>query len=403
MASHTLAFALFALTVSVQPMACLTPPQRSAASAGAGTGSPDDGPASADAAPRALETMTELDAWDAATRMAPGINIGNTLDNTTSWETGWGNPRITKEYVENLGRLGFKTVRLPVAWDTYAVEGRIQSDKLRRVGEVVDWITGAGMFCVLDIHWDGGWIDSGSKDRFPSTYATFSPAAERKFRTYWGQIAAFFAGKNEKLVFEALNEETKFDNAGSQADAYATLTRVNQLFIDTVRRTGGNNPKRLLVVAGYATDIGKTCTDDYTMPKDTLPHRLFISVHYYTPWQFCGMTEDANWGKMSPTWGSPSDVAELERLFGTMGDFCTSHDVPAFVGEFGVVPKKESASRVRWMSSVIGAAVSRKMVPVLWDTGTEVSRRSPYTPSADLRKVLENVAAGSAPRSPSPG
>jgi endoglucanase len=336
--------------------------------------------------------MTELDAWTAATQMGSGINIGNTLENVTQWETGWGNPLITKEYVQSLAALGFKTVRLPVAWDKYAIDGRIQPDKFRRVGEVVDWITKAGMFCVLDIHWDGGWIDSSWKENFPNTYATFSPEAEKKYRSYWKQISSFFAGKNERLVFEALNEETKFDNEGSPQKAYATLARVNRLFIDTVRKTGGHNAKRLLIVAGYATDITKTCSNEYTLPKDTVPHKLFISVHYYTPWQFCGMTEDASWGKMAPTWGSSSDVMELDRLFGMMKEFCVRNDIPAFIGEFGVTDKKESASRIRWMSAVTNAALSRKMVPVLWDTGHEVTRRPPYAASPDLFQVLQQRA-----------
>jgi endoglucanase len=335
--------------------------------------------------------MTELNAWAATKLMSPGINIGNTLENTTQWETGWGNPRITKGYVARLAGLGFKTVRLPVAWDTYAVDGRIQPYELRRVGEVVDWITKAGMFCVLDIHWDGGWIDSGSRERFPQTYATFSPEAEKKFRSYWEQIARYYSGKNEKLIFEALNEETNFSNEGSMEKAYATLTRVNQLFIDTVRHSGGNNPTRLLIIAGYATDITKTCAKEYKLPADTIPGHLFISVHYYTPWQFCGMTEDADWGKMMPTWGNESQVAELNRLFDMMGEFCTRNDIPAFIGEFGVTDKKESASRVRWMSAVIHAALSRKMVPVLWDTGHEVSRHSPYAATPELLQVLKGL------------
>jgi endoglucanase len=337
--------------------------------------------------------MAELDAWTAAARMAPGINIGNTLENTKQWETGWGNPPITREYVQSLKALGFKTIRLPVAWDTYAVDGRIQPDKLQRVGEVVDLITSEGLFCAVNIHWDGGWIDSSAKERFPSTYATFSAEAEQKFRAYWTQISSYFAGKDEKLLFEALNEETKFDNAGSRRQAFATLTRVNQLFIDTVRGTGGNNGKRLLIVAGYHTDITETCSDLYVLPKDVVPHRLFISVHYYTPWTFCGLTEDASWGKMAPTWGSPAEIAELERLFGMMADFSSRHDIPAFVGEFGVTEKKASASRVRWMSAVHKAALTRKMVPVLWETGHEVSRHPPHAPSSDLRQVLTSLGA----------
>jgi endoglucanase len=340
-----------------------------------------------------LEPMAALDAWAAVEQMTPGINIGNTFDNTTTWETGWGNPVISQDYVKSVAALGFKTVRLPVAWDTYAVDGRIQPDKLRRVGEVVDWITSAGMFCVLNIHWDGGWIDSSNKERFSQTFATFSSDAEKKYRAYWKQISTFFAGKNQKLIFEALNEETNFEKAGSSQQAYATLTRVNQLFIDTVRKTGGNNAQRLLLVTGYSTDITKTCSGDYQLPTDTASHKLFISVHYYTPWQFVGMTEDADWGKMFPTWGSPSEVAELNRLFDMMAAFCAKHDLPAFIGEFSATDKKESASRVRWMTAVAQAARSRKMVPVLWDTGGEVSRRPPYAPAPTLAQVLQTLAA----------
>jgi endoglucanase len=380
---------LFA-TAILQLLACLNSPTVASTSLAA----------SQEAVPPALETMMELDAWTAVSQMSPGINIGNTLENTTHWETGWGNPPITRQYVQSLARLGFKTVRLPVAWDTYAENGRIQPEKLRRVSEVVNWITDAGMFCVLNIHWDGGWIDSDVKERFPKTYATFSPEAETKFCSYWEQISRFFAGKNEKLLFEALNEETNFTNEGSTEKAYATLTRVNQLFIDTVRKTGGNNARRLLIVAGYTTDIAKTCRGEYKMPKDTIPGKLFISVHYYTPWQFCGLNEDATWGKMMPTWGSPDDVRQLDQLFDMMADFCTRNDTPAFVGEFGVDSRKESASRVRWMSAVANAARSRKMVPVLWDTGNEVSRREPYSASDDLIQTLRNIApppASSAP------
>jgi endoglucanase len=366
------------LCIAASP-ACLTPPLAA------------DAAANKVATPSQPEPMADLDAWTAASQMSPGTNIGNTLENTTAWETGWGQPLITPEFIESLAHLGFKTIRLPVAWNTYAASGRIQADKLRRVSEVVDWITGAGMFCVINIHWDGGWIDSDVKEKFPTTFHTFSADAEKKFRSYWEQIATFFASRNERVIFEALNEETNFSEEGSPEKAYATLTRVNQIFIDTVRKTGGNNASRLLIVAGYSTDIEKTCAREYTLPKDTLPHKLFISVHYYTPYQFCGLTEDADWGKMMRTWGTPDDVKHLDDLFDQMKDFCTRNDLPAFIGEFGVATKnKEPASRVRWMSAVVHATTARKMVPVLWDTGGDVSRRAPYAASPELLEVLRS-------------
>lgn len=174
--------------------------------------------------------------------------------------------------------------------------------------------------------------------------------------------------------------------------AFATLQRVNQLFIDTVRATGGNNSKRLLIVTGYSTDIGRTTSEHFRLPTDPVPHRLLISVHYYTPWSFAGMTEDADWAKVKPTWGSPSDVAELNRLFDVMRVFCNKNDIPAFVGEFNVVAVKEQASRVRWLTAVAQAAMSRDMVPVLWDTGGEVSRHPPHGASPGLREVLGNMS-----------
>lgn len=324
--------------------------------------------------------MEPLDAWTAVDRMTPGINIGNTFDNTSKWETGWGSPRITKGFIQSLARMGFKSVRLPVAWDTYSDRGRVTAKQFKRIDEIVDWILDAGMFCVVNIHWDGGWIDSGSKEKFPNTLHTFSKDAEKKFRSYWDQIARHYADRNEKLLFEGLNEESNFENEGSMAQAQATLTRVNQLFVDTVRQTGGNNAQRLLIVAGYGTDFGKTCQKEFALPKDSVPGRLFVSVHYYTPWTFVGLDEDSSWGKVRRTWGSPEDVKELNDLFDGMEAFCQRTDTPAYVGEFSMCSRKEKASSVRWTTAVFQAALKRKMVPVLWDTGGAVSRKSPYEP-----------------------
>jgi endoglucanase len=103
------------------------------------------------------------------------------------------------------------------------------------------------------------------------------------------------------------------------------------------------------------------------------------------------MSEDETWAKMQPTWGSESDVAELNRLFDTMQNFSRRNDIPVFVGEFAPNPKKEEASRVRWMSAVARAALSRKMVPVLWETGQDISRKPPYSPSPALTEVLQKL------------
>jgi endoglucanase len=106
------------------------------------------------------------------------------------------------------------------------------------------------------------------------------------------------------------------------------------------------------------------------------------------------MNKDESWGKVAPTWGSHADVAELNRLFDVMQDFCKRNDLPAFIGEFGVTDKRETPSRARWMTAVAEAALSRKMIPVLWDTGGDISRKAPYAPSAAWSEVMQKLAIG---------
>jgi endoglucanase len=344
------------------------------------------------AATQAQPATADLDAWTAAQAMGIGVNIGNTLENTTTWETGWGNPPITKEFVQSLKAHGFGVVRVPVAWDTYAHNGQIDREKLRHVGEVVDWITGAGMFAVVNIHWDGGWIDSDDQKRFEKTYHTFSPEAEQKFKSYWTQIATYFANRDQHLIFEGLNEETDFSGTGSDKKAFETLAHVNQLFIDTVRSTGGNNARRLLIITGYSTNIDKTTSSSYILAKDSVPHKLLMSVHYYTPWPFVGMEHDESWGKMQLTWGDEKDRAELKEQMDKMEAWSKKNDIPVFIGEFGATNKKDPRSRAKWMASVALSAHARDMVPVLWDIGQDVSRTPPYNLSPELTFALKELA-----------
>jgi len=46
---------------------------------------------------------------------------------------------------------------------------------------------------------------------------------------------------------------------------------------------------------------------------------------------------------------------------------------------------------MRWVTAVASAAIERRMVPVLWDTGGAVSRRAPYAPSKELPELLRTM------------
>ncbi len=318
-----------------------------------------------------------VDTTAMAADMGFGANIGNTFDNTTAWETGWGQPLVTQAFINGMASHGIKTVRVPVAWNTYAVNGVVDATKMNRVKEVVGWILDAGMYAIVNIHWDGGWIDS---EGTPQQY-TLTSDVKAKFASYWTQIATAFAPVGDKLIFEGLNEEGKFYVNGDSSGTpdYAALNSLNQLFVTTVRAQGGYNTGRALLIAGFTTDIDLTCVDAFTVPTDPAgAHQLFLSIHYYTPYTFCGLDTVESWGSPQTTWGTSSDQTTLQNYFSKLATFSTQKKIPVIIGEFSVTKgmnyPRPSSSRISWMQSVAKAAFAHGMVPVLWDTGTDISR-----------------------------
>jgi endoglucanase len=318
-----------------------------------------------------------VDAAALAVAMGFGANIGNTFDNTTSWETGWGQPMVTQAFINGMASHGIKTVRVPVAWNTYAVNGVIDATKMSRVKQVVGWILDAGMYAIVNIHWDGGWIDNeGNANQYQLT-----SDVKTKFASYWTQIATAFASVGNNLVFEGLNEEGRFYVNGNSSGTpdYAALNTLNQLFVTTVRGQSGYNTGRALLIAGFNTDLTLTCVDGFTVPTDPAgANKLFLSIHYYTPYTFCGLDTVESWGSPQTTWGTSADQAQLQSDFAKLAACSTQKKIPVILGEFGVTKgmnyPRQSSSRILWMESVAKASLAHGIVPVLWDTGTDISR-----------------------------
>lgn len=334
-----------------------------------------------------------MDTVAMAKAMGFGANIGNTLENTTLWETGWGQPLITPTFINGMASRGIKTVRVPVAWDTYAVHGVIDPAKMSRVRQVVDWILAAGMYAIVNIHWDNGWIDN---EKNANRYR-LTDDVKAKFAGYWQQVSTAFGDVGHTLIFEGMNEEGVFYVNGTPNGTpdMAALNQLNQLFVNTVRSQGGYNFTRALLIAGFGTDINKTCVNTFTIPTDPAgAGRLFLSIHFYDPSTFTILEEVASWGSPATTWGTDRDKQALENQFTKLASFVAPKGLPVIIGEFGVTvgqsAKREPASRILWMQSVIKACFARGMVPVLWDCATDI-KRSDGSFSSDLQAVMAGL------------
>ena len=330
-----------------------------------------------------------LTALEATRLMGNGINLGNTLEacdnnvgiktNTPlSYETHWGQPKTTQAMIDGMKAAGFDTIRIPVAWMTNAThlyEGdyTIDADYMDRVEEVVRYARKAGMYVIINDHWDGGWYGM-----FGSESAETRALAMEAYKGMWQQIAERFRDYSDYVIFESANEELggRFDENSplycsdsvvtylTDDERYALTNEINQTFVDVVRATGGNNATRFLLIAGYSTDIDQTCDDRFQMPKDTVDSKLMVSVHYYDPWSYCGASSAVSATK----WGKVSDYEYMDQQLAKMTKF-TEAGYGVVIGEYGALPCSDGLkdNTLAYHTAFLDACTKYNLTNCLWD------------------------------------
>ncbi len=349
----------------------------------------------------------ESNAREIAARIQSGWNIGNTLE-AIGGETAWGNPKVSPELISLVKQSGFDAVRIPVSWNQYAdpETAEINASWLNRIKEVVQYCIDEDIYVILNIHWDGGWLE----EHVDESHREQTVARQR---AYWQQIATHLRDFGDRLMFASANEP----NVDTKAQM-KVLYAYHQAFIDAVRETGGKNAYRVLVVQGPGTDIEKTVKLWKGMPNDTVPDRLMMELHFYTPYNFTLMTEDADWGNQffywgdgfhsttdrshNPTWG---EEAAVEQLFQQVRKQFTDRGIPVLLGEFGAMRRsnlegdayrRHLASRVYYLGFVANRARAHGLLPFYWDTGGLdnngsgiFDRRKPAVYDAPALKALQ--------------
>ena len=106
------------------------------------------------------------------------------------------------------------------------------------------------------------------------------------------------------------------------------------------------------------------------------------------------MEDPESWGSPTGTWGTDAEKKALEDMFTKLGNFSESKKIPVIIGEFGVTRGtkvvRQAAARSAWMQAVVQASLSRGMVPVLWDTGSEI-KRTDGSFSSEFQTVMDSV------------
>lgn len=304
------------------------------------------------------------DANDLVNTLQVGWNLGNALDSINgakgnsvkTTETCWGNPVTTKRMIEMVSDAGFKTVRVPVTyfgnsdWDA-----NIDEAWLDRVQEVVDYVLDCDMYCIINIHHDtgkGAWISPDTDKYERSSY---------RIRRLWEQIAERFKDYDNRLVFEGMNEILNRKEQWTEAsdENYMNVNNLNQIFVDTVRASGGNNNKRFLMVPLYAAIASRQNIDGFVLPRDTIPNHLIISYHSYDT------------GERS-----------IDATFALIKNSFLDKGVPAVLGEFGMrnsTKEDNTQRRIAYINKVVSEARALKIACIWWDDGGYFSSPSNVT------------------------
>lgn len=348
-------------------------------------------PFSVQAAKKDTTSFEDLNQSQIVEAMGPGWNLGNQLESVTDnvpEETNWGNPVITEKLIQSVKAAGFKSIRIPVSYFAKIDDDKdytIDSKWLDRVQEVVDYCIKNDLYAVINIHGDGyntidgSWLLCNGKNQ---------TEIKKKYKKVWKQIAERFKNYDEHLLFESMNEE--FDGSYSEPNKeyYQNINDYNQIFVDTVRKTGDNNTKRWLIIPGWNTNIDYTAgdygfklpTDQYRdKPIDKEEQRIMISVHYYSPWDFCGgencvITQWGNEADDPSKTSTTCDETYMKNQLNLMKTTFADKGYPVFIGEYGSIDKTSYDSENEYYRAYFArklCQLSRKngCIPMYWDNG----------------------------------
>lgn len=348
-------------------------------------------PFSVQAAKKDITSFEDLNQSQIVEAMGPGWNLGNQLESVTDnvpEETNWGNPVITEKLIQSVKAAGFKSIRIPVSYFAKIDDDKdytIDSKWLDRVQEVVNYCIKNDLYAVINIHGDGyntidgGWLLCNGKNQ---------TEIKKKYKKVWKQIAERFKNYDEHLLFESMNEE--FDGSYSEPNKeyYQNINDYNQIFVDTVRKTGDNNTKRWLIIPGWNTNIDYTAGDyGFKLPTDQYrdksidkeEQRIMISVHYYSPWDFCGgencvITQWGNEADDPSKTSTTCDETYMKNQLNLMKTTFADKGYPVFIGEYGSIDKTSYDSENEYYRAYFArklCQLSRKngCIPMYWDNG----------------------------------
>ena len=256
-----------------------------------------------------------------STSIPDAYTLWNTLQNRfgttgmenirTAWRANW----ITQNDFALMHNDGFNTVRIPFESSMFTDPNE---DGFKWLDQAVNWASQNNMYVILDMHGAPGGQsaseDTGrqNQNQFFSSQANINQAAQ-----VWGEIAQHYKGNPTIAGYDLLNEPVGEPN-------YTTLDSVYSQLYNAVRNQGDEHI--IFMEPGNYSDIG-----NLPSPARMNWYNVAYSGHIYH-------------------WSAPTQSQELSQFASTIQSMAQSAkqlNVPAYVGEFGLVQGGGSSSEFK--------------------------------------------------------
>lgn len=350
-----------------------------------------------DFSPVQTEAAFELTASEVVADMGFGWNLGNTLDacpNTGTLnvgsilsETSWGNPKTTQTLIDGVKESGVDSIRVPVTWYNHMDPETYEIDDawMDRVEEVVNYVLTDDMYCILNMHHDtgeNGWLKASSNEL---------DTKKEILTAIWEQVSERFVDYGDKLLFEGFNEilDDNSEWVNPSLGSLDIVNDLNQLFVDTVRASGGNNAQRCLIVNTYAAAGNSYITSNFELPKDTASDKLIAECHVYQPFYFTSEHYPND-----TTWENNKNYLD-EQLNAIYNNF-VQKGIPAIIGEFGCANTKNNMDEIiSWAKYYVETCTDYGIPCFYWDNGLQYKLYNRTTGNVTEMNLLGTMLAAS--------
>ncbi len=343
------------------------------------------------------DDLPDNDAMAITRKLGYGWNLGNHFDTNggpagpwekfpESWGKYWDAAKPTETLYKELAKIGVKTVRMPVTWGNYqdstSVAYTIEEAYMNEVAQNVEWAEKAGLNVLLNTHHDEYWLNILEASKNTDT----NNKIKTRIEATWKQIAERFKDKGDFLMFETFNEiqDGGWGWGPSKSDGgkqYRLMNEWNQVAVDAIRATGGNNATRWIGVAGYAANPQFTM-DNLVLPNDPANH-IMVGVHCYDPYDFCTQRKYSEWGHTAAKgkYAEGSNEDYINDLFSKLKTKYIDQNIPCYLGEFGATTQPSSRGelfRKYYLEYFCRSAFYHGLPVMLWDNNADDQSGEPF-------------------------